>query len=172
MRKSSVSPQGKARSKSLSKVASGGLLDFLKNKYPQRVPIAALTAATKVYGKGKALQKDDKIVRRLAGNASDIPTASLADLLSSAEVHEKGKPLTDEGVRRVYQSFANSEGKLTFEYLMKMGESNGVTVTMKMAKRIIKKYGKKDFLNSDDCVKINQRRQSRSQSKSLSKDRR
>ena len=83
MKRSSVSPQGKSKSKSLSKVASGGLVDFLKDKYPKKVPIAAVTALTKVYGRNKALNKDDRIVKRLAGNASDIPTASLIDLLSS-----------------------------------------------------------------------------------------
>jgi hypothetical protein len=72
----------------------------------------------------------------------------------------------------VYQSFANQDGKLTFEYIMKMGEASGIPISMHMAKRIVKKYGKKDFLNSDDCVRINQRRNSRSLSKSLSKERR
>ena len=46
-------------------------------------------------------------------------------------------------MKRVYQNFANAEGKLTFEYIMKMGESSGVAITEKMAKKIVKKYGKK-----------------------------
>lgn len=163
MRKS-VSPAVKSKSKSLSRVASGGLVDFLKEKYPKKVPIAAMTAVTKLYGRNKALNKDDRIVRRLAGNSSDIPTTALSDLLTSQEQHEKGKPLSDEAVRRVYQNFANQEGKLTFEYIMKMGESSGVTIPAKMAKRIVKKYGKKDYLTSDDCLKINRRHQSKSQS--------
>lgn len=120
MRKS-VSPQPKTRSKSLNKVASNGLIDYLKEKYPRQVPIAAITAATKLYGKGKALNKDDRIVRRLAGNASEIPTSSLIDLLTSSEYHEKGKPLSEEGVRRVFQNYAGAEGKLTFTSVMKMG---------------------------------------------------
>ena len=86
MRKS-VSPQAKTRSKSLNRVASNGLIDFLKEKYPKKVPIAAITAATKLYGRGKPLNKDDRIVKRLAGTASDIPTASLVDLLTSQETH-------------------------------------------------------------------------------------
>jgi len=53
---------------------------------------------------------------------------------------------------------------------MKMGESSGVTVTEKMAKLIVKKYGKKDHLNVDDCLKINTRRYSKSTSKSPGKD--
>lgn len=148
MKRASVSPQGRTKSKSLSKVASGGLVEFLQNKYPKRVPIAAITAVSKMYGKGKPLNKDDRIVKRLAGTASDLPTNSLIDLLTSSEHHEKGKLLSDESVKRVYQGFANAEGKLTFEYVMKMGESNGISINMKMAKMIVKKYGKKDFLNS------------------------
>jgi hypothetical protein len=172
MKRASVSPQGRTKSKSLTKVASGGLVEYLQDKYPKRIPITTITAATKMFGKGKPLLKDDKIVKRLAGNASDIPTSSLIDLLSSSEHHEKGKTLSDESVKRVYQGFANAEGKLTFEYIMKMGENNGITVNQKMAKMIVKKYGKKDFLNAEDCVRINKRRQSKSQSKSAQKDRR
>lgn len=95
MKRASVSPQGRTKSKSLTKVASGGLVAYLQDKYPKRVPIAAITAVTKMFGKGKPLLKDDKIVKRLAGNASDIPTSSLIDLLSSSEHHEKGKTLSD-----------------------------------------------------------------------------
>jgi hypothetical protein len=87
MKKSSISPQGKAKSKSLSRAASNGLLEFLKEKYPKRIPISAITAVTKAYGRGRPLNKDDRIVKRLAGNASDIPTSSLVDLLSSEEHH-------------------------------------------------------------------------------------
>ena len=48
---------------------------------------------------------------------------------------------------------------MTFEYLMKMGEQTGVHVSEKMAKAIVKKYGKKkEFLNIDDCQKVVKRR--------------
>lgn len=53
---------------------------------------------------------------------------------------------------------------------MKMGESLGVTITAKMAKLIVKKYGKKDHLNVEDCIKVNNRRNSKSTPKSPSKD--
>ena len=39
-----------------------------------------------------------------------------------------------------------------------MAESSGVIITEKMAKLIVKKYGKKDHLNIEDCIKINNRR--------------
>lgn len=166
MKKSSVSPAPKGKSKSLTKTASAGLVTFLNEKFPKKVPVAAITAATKYFGKGRPLRKDDRIIRRLAGSDSDISTATLLDVLGSQETHERGKALSDEAVRRVYQSYANAEGKLSFEYILKLGESNGVAITEKMAKLIVKKYGKKDHLTVDDCLRVNQRRNSKSVSKS------
>ncbi len=69
-------------------------------------------------------------------------------------------------MKRVFQNFANAEGKLTFEYILKMAESSGVTISVKMAKLIVRKYGKKDHLNTEDCIKIKNRR---SGEKSVSK---
>jgi hypothetical protein len=72
-------------------------------------------------------------------------------------------------VRRLYQGYANAEGRLSFEYILKLGESNGVTITERMAKLIVKKYGKKDHLSVEDCLRVNQRRNSKSLSKSPKK---
>jgi len=83
MKKASVSPQPKGKSKSLTKSASVGLVDFLTQHYPKKVPIAALTAATKYFGKGKPLKKEDRIIKRLAGPDADIATATLIDVLNS-----------------------------------------------------------------------------------------
>jgi hypothetical protein len=47
-----------------------------------------------------------------------------------------------------------------------MAESSGVTISVKMAKLIVRKYGKKDHLNTEDCIKIKNRR---SGEKSVSK---
>lgn len=69
-------------------------------------------------------------------------------------------------MRRVYQSYANAEGKLSFEYILKLAESNGIAINEKMAKLIVKKYGKKDHLNVEDCLRVNKRRASHSVSKS------
>lgn len=53
-----------------------------------------------------------------------------------------------EAIGRVYQNFANHDGKLSFEYIMKMGENSGVPITAKVAKAIVRKYGKrKDYLD-------------------------
>ena len=62
-------------------------------------------------------------------------------------------------MKRVYGNCSNHDGKLTFEYLMKMGESCGVTVNEKMAKAMVRRYGnRKDHLNLDDCMKVNNRK--------------
>jgi len=41
-----------------------------------------------------------------------------------------------------------------------------------MAKRIVRKYGKKDALDAEDCIKLNNRRASKSFSKSPQKEKR
>jgi len=54
---------------------------------------------------------------------------------------------------------------------MKMGESTGVTINEKVAKLIVKKYGKrKDHMTVEDCLNINARRSGKSQSKSPVKE--
>ncbi len=70
MKRSSVSPNMKSKGKSLQKCASTNLIEFINSKYPKKVPIAAITAATKYFGKGKALKKDDQIVKRLSGKGN------------------------------------------------------------------------------------------------------
>ena len=70
-------------------------------------------------------------------------TARFVEYLGSDNEFKKGAQLTDDNVKRIYQGFCNPEGKLTFEYLMKMGEQTGIHVSEKIAKGIVKKYGKK-----------------------------
>lgn len=55
---------------------------------------------------------------------------------------------------------------MSFEYILKLAESNGIAINEKMAKLIVKKYGKKDHLNVEDCLRVNKRRASHSVSKS------
>jgi hypothetical protein len=62
------------------------------------------------------------------------------------------------------------QSRLTFEYILKLGESNGVKITEKMAKLIIKKNGRKDHWNVEACLKVNARRHSKGVSKSAAKD--
>lgn len=62
-------------------------------------------------------------------------------------------------MRRVYDNGSNHDGKLTFEYIMKMGENCGISINATMAKAMVRKYGgRKDHLSFEDCVKINKRR--------------
>jgi hypothetical protein len=56
--------------------------------------VAAITAASKMYGKHKALNKEDKIIKRLAGTTNAISSTVLADYLKTDEHHAKGKSLT------------------------------------------------------------------------------
>lgn len=79
--------------------------------------------------------------------------------LGKVEVQEKGKRLTEDAMRRVYQNCSNHDDRLTFEYIMKMGERCGVSINQKMAKAMVRKYGgRKDYLSIEDCLKINSRR--------------
>jgi hypothetical protein len=56
---------------------------------------------------------------------------------------------------------------------MKMGESSGVQISAKVAKAMVRKYGqRKDHLDLEDCLRINERWHNRSLSKSPSKGKR
>ena len=166
MNRSSVSPQAKSKAK-LSKAPSAGLVNFLNTNYGGKVPVAAITAASKCFGKGRPIKKEDRTIKRLSGGSNDIATSNLNDFLNT-EKHEKGKGLSEDAVKRIFQSFAN-EGKLSFEYLLKLSESTGITITEKMAKMIVRKYGKrKDHLSSEDCLQTVGRRNSAGRSTSKS----
>jgi hypothetical protein len=159
MKRNSVSPQGKSKSRSLTRSASAGLIDYIQSKYSKKIPIAAVTAVQKIYGKLKPIKKDDKIIQRLADDSNNLSTAKIVEYLSKAETHEKGKPLGAEALKRVFESYSQ-DNKLSFEYIMKMGENTGIQINQKIAKAIIRKYGKrKDHLNIEDCLRINERRQ-------------
>ena len=57
MKKASVSPLGKGKSKSLSKSASSALVGYLQENFPKTIPIAAITAASKYFAKGRTFRK-------------------------------------------------------------------------------------------------------------------
>jgi hypothetical protein len=57
MKRASVSPLNKGKSKSLNKTASSGLVGYLNEHFPKTIPIAALTAASKYFAKGKNFRK-------------------------------------------------------------------------------------------------------------------
>lgn len=112
MNRSSISPQAKSKGKQVGRVPSAGLLSTLNKSFGDKIPVAAITAASKYYGKGRPLRKDDRTLKRLSNNGSDVSTAALNAFLAT-ETHEKGKPLSEEAVKRIFASFAN-EGKLSF----------------------------------------------------------
>jgi len=56
MKRTSVSG-GKGKSKSLSKSASSGLVDYLNAGFKKTIPVAALTAASKYFAKGRNFRK-------------------------------------------------------------------------------------------------------------------
>lgn len=151
--------QNKSKSRSLARSASAGLVEFLKKKYDNSVPVSTLTATHKLYGKARPIAKEDRFVKRFSDKKGGVDTDKLVDYLGKVEVQERGKGLSDEAMKRVYDNCSNQDGKLTFEYIMKMGESCGVTITERMAKGIVRKYGaRKDYLSIEDCLKINKRR--------------
>jgi len=48
---------------------------------------------------------------------------------------------------------------MTFDYILKKCEELGVPMTERIAKGIVRKYGKrKDFLSSEDCASVINRR--------------
>jgi Ca2+-binding EF-hand superfamily protein len=168
--KNKSTSQNKSKSRSLTRTPSSGLVEYLDQKYQKSIPISAITAAQKLYGKAKPLTKDDKFIKRFANGKDTVDATKLLEYLGKNEVHEKGKPLSAEAVGRVYQNFSNHDGKLSFEFVMKMGESSGVAISEKMAKAIVRKYGKrKDYLDLEDCVRINDRWTTRNTSKSPNK---
>lgn len=58
---------------------------------------------------------------RFSDGKGNIDTQRLVDYLGKSEPQEKGKGLSEEAIKRVYDNFCNHDGKLTFEYIMKMG---------------------------------------------------
>ena len=119
--KKTAASQNKNKSRSLNRTASVGLIEYLNQKYENSIPLSALTAAHKLYGRSRLITKEDKFVKRFSDNKGNIHTARLVDYLGKSEPQEKGKGLSDEAVKRVYDNFSNHDGKLTFEYIMKMG---------------------------------------------------
>ena len=149
----------KSKSRSVARCASAGLIDFLKQKYDRGIPVSFITATYKLHGRGKALNKEDRFVKRFSDNKGNLDTNKFVDYIGKNEGQEKGKGLTEDAMKRVYGNCSNHDGKLTFEYIMKMGESCGVTINEKMAKGMVRKYGnRKDHLSFEDCMRINKRK--------------
>lgn len=86
--------QGKSKSRSLQRAPSPGLVEYLDKKYQKSIPVSALTAAHKLYGRTRPLGKDDRFVQRFSDGKGNVDGTKLLDYLSKPEPQEKGKPLT------------------------------------------------------------------------------
>jgi hypothetical protein len=67
-------PQGKARSRSIIRSASPGLIDYLNLKYKNSIPVSAITTAHKLYGRTKPLTKDDPFFRKFGLYKNNVET--------------------------------------------------------------------------------------------------
>lgn len=76
----------KSKSRSLTRCASVGLVDYLKQKYDRGIPVSAVTAAHKLYGRGKPLAKDDRFLKRFSTSRGEVDTGKLIDYLGRPEI--------------------------------------------------------------------------------------
>lgn len=110
---------------------SDQLLNFLKNGFDGKIPLAYITGITKKYNKGRCLHEEDKFIQRFVEGKNYVSANRLVDYLQTNMSRVRGQPLSDESVRRVYNNCSNPEGKMTIDQLMRMGDECGVVVTEK-----------------------------------------
>lgn len=79
--KNKSTSQNKSKSRSLNRTPSPGLVDYLDQKYQKSIPISAITAAHKLYGRTKALGKDDRFIQRFADGKGNVDAPKLLDYL-------------------------------------------------------------------------------------------
>lgn len=146
-----------SKSKSREPSVSEDVVNFVNKKFNNKVPVAFLTGLTKTYCK-KPLDSNHPFVKRHS-EGKFVNGQKMIQYLGEKTHHEKGKPLSDEAIKRVYQNCCNPEGKLSFEYIMKAAESVGISFPAKLAKAAVRKYGqRKDHLSVEDCLRIARRR--------------
>ena len=142
-----------------SRTASEELIRSLSKVYPdKKVPIAQLTAIAKKYVH-KQLDPNSQLIKRLQVDNKNVSAPKLAEYLQENTHHQKGTRLSDDAIKRAHAAFCNNEGKMTFEYILKKCEEMGIPMTEKVAKGIVRKYGKrKDHLTVEDCSNVIHRR--------------
>lgn len=84
--KNKSTSHNKSRSRSLHRTASTGLIDYLNKKYQGSIPVSAITAAHKLYGRGKPLCKEDRFIKRFSDDRGNIEAPKLIDYLSKVEI--------------------------------------------------------------------------------------
>ena len=154
-----------SKSKSREPSVSQDVVNFVSKKFNNKVPVSFLTGLTKTYCK-KPLDANTPLVKRNS-EGKFVNGQKLTQYLGEKTHHEKGKPLSDEAIKRVFQNICNPEGKLSFEYIMKAADASGISFPAKLAKAAVRKYGKrKDHLNVEDCSRVIKRREERKNVKS------
>ena len=69
------------------------------------MPVTFLTGLTKTYCK-KGLNANDSFVKRYS-TGKNIDGQKLTEYLGQKTTHQKGKPLSEEAIRRVYHNCCN-----------------------------------------------------------------
>ncbi len=146
-----------SKSKSREPSVSEDVVNLVNKKFKNKVPISFLTGLSKTYSK-KPIDSNTPLIKRHA-DGKFVDGIKLTQYLGEKTHHDKGKPLSDEAIKRVFKNCSNPEGKLSFEYIMKAADAVGIAFPEKLAKAAVRKYGKnKDHLNMEDCLRIVQRR--------------
>ncbi len=101
-----------SKSKYREPSVSQEVVNFVTKKFNNKVPVPFLTGLTKTYCKKPVDATSPLIKRNLDGKF--INGQKLTEYLGEKTHHEKGKPLSDDAVKRVFQNICNPDGKLSF----------------------------------------------------------
>jgi hypothetical protein len=66
------------------------------------VPISVITAAHKLFGRAKPINKDSNIIRKSSDGEDSVNAPKLIEYLRKNDAQEKGKPLTEECITSNY----------------------------------------------------------------------
>lgn len=94
-----------SKSKSREPSISEDVVNFVNKKFNSKVPLPFLTGLTKTYCK-KPLDANHPFVKRHS-EGKFVNGQKLIQYLGEKTHHEKGKPLSDEAIKRVYQNCCN-----------------------------------------------------------------
>ena len=110
------------------------LINYLKNDYPDQLPVAYLTAISKKYNKLRVLNAEDKFVQRFVTQKGFVNTSKISEYLKNVpQAHQRGTPLPEASVRRIYDDCANTQGMMTADCLVRMANEVGVNFSEKEA---------------------------------------
>ncbi len=116
--------------------------DLLKSTYGSRIPPAFVSGLSKKYGR-RVVSLDSKAVKKLIDpKYKSISSEQLMEYLSNKDLHRKGKPLSENSVKRVFENASNADGTITFDRLMTQGQESNINISAALAKTIVRRYGK------------------------------